>query len=403
MNDSARQVKNKGLRALFCEHAEHCSRLIVDMDFQGMMKDSERKSLCSQIAFLYARNKQAAAPFRIELCGLHDAERHQLEKSGLDSWKQWGLTHSKQPFDLKRNASTMIYLTADAEEELTTLDPTKTYIIGGIVDRNRYKGVTLEKAKNLGIICRKFPIKNYLLTQDPSKQFCPKQVLTVNHVAGILIDFQATQDWCFAFSRNLPRRSYKDRTQPKFHVPKLDVVDRTVVVTQCTTMNGRAAADKYFCEKCNVILVSNEVEDLNEMIQKMRTVEGEEGPRPVVIGFRGDTSSEVDMARLQFIVLPYFSHLHALIICGSEPILDCWIQPVRALLTLVHPSMRLKREGYEGTKYYVASCTSLKRNNVESGKIVLNSCADGLVKSWCLELKKEMIAFDSTVAITVDS
>lgn len=33
----------------------------------------------------------------------------------------------------------VVYLTADSEEELSELKPDETYIIGGIVDRNRYK------------------------------------------------------------------------------------------------------------------------------------------------------------------------------------------------------------------------------------------------------------------------
>lgn len=33
----------------------------------------------------------------------------------------------------------IVYLTADSEEELTELRPDETYIIGGIVDHNRYK------------------------------------------------------------------------------------------------------------------------------------------------------------------------------------------------------------------------------------------------------------------------
>lgn len=40
----------------------------------------------------------------------------------------------------------MVYLTADAAEELQELDLGKVYIIGGLVDRNRYKNVCLEKA-----------------------------------------------------------------------------------------------------------------------------------------------------------------------------------------------------------------------------------------------------------------
>ena len=35
--------------------------------------------------------------------------------------------------------SSVVYLTADTEDELTELRPDETYIIGGIVDHNRYK------------------------------------------------------------------------------------------------------------------------------------------------------------------------------------------------------------------------------------------------------------------------
>ena len=35
--------------------------------------------------------------------------------------------------------STVIYLTADSEDELSELRPDETYIIGGICDHNRYK------------------------------------------------------------------------------------------------------------------------------------------------------------------------------------------------------------------------------------------------------------------------
>jgi Trm5-related predicted tRNA methylase len=35
--------------------------------------------------------------------------------------------------------STIVYLTADSDEELVELKETETYIIGGICDHNRYK------------------------------------------------------------------------------------------------------------------------------------------------------------------------------------------------------------------------------------------------------------------------
>lgn len=45
----------------------------------------------------------------------------------------------------------IVYLSADADETLTELKQDELYIIGGIVDRNRYKFLTLDKASRLGI------------------------------------------------------------------------------------------------------------------------------------------------------------------------------------------------------------------------------------------------------------
>lgn len=44
-----------------------------------------------------------------------------------------------------------MYLTADSDTTIETLDEDKIYVIGGIVDRNRYKLLTSDKAAEQGI------------------------------------------------------------------------------------------------------------------------------------------------------------------------------------------------------------------------------------------------------------
>jgi hypothetical protein len=52
----------------------------------------------------------------------------------------------------------MYYLTSDATEVLWQIDPHATYIIGGIVDRNRFPLLAYKRAETLGIKTVRFPL-----------------------------------------------------------------------------------------------------------------------------------------------------------------------------------------------------------------------------------------------------
>jgi tRNA (guanine9-N1)-methyltransferase len=73
----------------------------------------------------------------------------------------------------------LVYLTADSSNEITDLDPKDVYIIGGIVDRNRHKELTIKKAIDQGIRHARLPISDYLSLNTSC-------VLTVNHVFDIM-------------------------------------------------------------------------------------------------------------------------------------------------------------------------------------------------------------------------
>ena len=66
-----------------------------------------------------------------------DTDYPRNESEALDA------SSSRNPVTIKTPASaaqdTVVYLTADSEQELVELKPEETYIIGGICDHNRYK------------------------------------------------------------------------------------------------------------------------------------------------------------------------------------------------------------------------------------------------------------------------
>ena len=93
----------------------------------------------------------------------------------------------------------LIYLTSDATDILYTLDKNCTYIIGGIVDRNRFKNLTYYKASNQYIRTAKLPIQEYFhLTKT--------HILTVNHVYEILLNFSKSNNWYDALKQVIPAR-----------------------------------------------------------------------------------------------------------------------------------------------------------------------------------------------------
>lgn len=79
--------------------------------------------------------------------------------------------------------SSLVYLTGDSPNVLTSLEPGKTYILGGIVDRNRYKSLCLNKAIELGIEHAQLPIGEHL------PEMGTRKVLTVNQVYEILVNW----------------------------------------------------------------------------------------------------------------------------------------------------------------------------------------------------------------------
>lgn len=98
-----------------------------------------------------------------------------------------------------RQKPEVVYLSSDSEETLTELKPYGVYIIGGLIDKNRYKGASYKKAQELGIRTAKLPIGDYM-------KMATRSVLTINHVYEIMLNWLETGDWAKAFGAVIPKR-----------------------------------------------------------------------------------------------------------------------------------------------------------------------------------------------------
>jgi len=94
---------------------------------------------------------------------------------------------------------TLVYLTADSENLIEDLQDDKAYIIGGIVDHNRYKKLTLNKANEQKIVHARLPIQENIKLSSSA-------VLTVNHVFSIIGEYLSCRNWQQTLTTVIPER-----------------------------------------------------------------------------------------------------------------------------------------------------------------------------------------------------
>ncbi|KAI4119942.1 MAG: hypothetical protein LQ345_000201 [Seirophora villosa] len=205
---------------------------VIDCGFDDLMLDGERKSLASQITRSYSDN--CRAPFRsclfVSSFGGHLKERYDTVLSGhhrnwkgirflegdfeeaarqadelmkgdlggklAGAFKQIESTHPAEP---DAEPGEVVYLTSDSPDTLTELKPYSTYIIGGIVDKNRHKGICYQRAMDRGMKTAKLPIGDYM-------KMTSRFVLATNHVVEIMLRWLELRDWAMAFLQVIPKR-----------------------------------------------------------------------------------------------------------------------------------------------------------------------------------------------------
>lgn len=123
-------------------------------------------SLTSQLAYTYSANRRSSTPFTSLLfTSLNGRTKARLDAINDAGYKRWTNTKwweegydriwtSKSDScggdeDVDAHRASVVYLTADSEEELIELKEGEIYVIGGICDHNRYKVCTLKKPHTL--------------------------------------------------------------------------------------------------------------------------------------------------------------------------------------------------------------------------------------------------------------
>lgn len=187
-------------------------QVIMDCEFDELMNNKEIVSMSNQITRSYSAKRHCDYEVPLKILSFNKNLKQRFDKSVSQYVKWQGIEFSeneKLVDILPSERENVVYLTADTDEIIETLEEGHTYIIGGIVDKNRHKLLCVNKAKELGLKVGKLPIDKYI-------EMNGRQVLATSHVYELLCKwYEEGGDWKKAFDVVLPPRKVKKEEADK--------------------------------------------------------------------------------------------------------------------------------------------------------------------------------------------
>lgn len=124
----------------------------------------------------------------------------------------WPVNKYEESLLERYDPSDIVVLSPDAQDPLDAIDPSKVYVIGGIVDKTVQKGLTRDFAQQHNLMSFRLPIKEHaeqLGLGFPGANTRP--ILTAADVVTALVLFHETQEWHTSLTVAIPQRK---RRQP---------------------------------------------------------------------------------------------------------------------------------------------------------------------------------------------
>lgn len=174
-------------------------KLVVDCSFDNLMLIKDVRKLHKQIQRCYAENRRSSHPVQFYLTSLGGQLKQSMDDKdkGWVNWKDINIKTEHYSEVVAKEE--LVYLTSDSPNVLEELDQKKAYVIGGLVDHNHHKGITFERAKELGIDHAQLPLSSFVKMNS-------RKVLAVNHVFEIILAYLEKGSWREAFFTVLPQR-----------------------------------------------------------------------------------------------------------------------------------------------------------------------------------------------------
>merc|ERR1719259_154986 len=172
------------------------------------MTPQGKGDLGRHIKFAMQRNRFYPTPFNIQICSFNS------ENEACKALLKYnpGLLNTDCLVDLHEGSyldvaprDSVVYLSPHASEELEAVEPSATYVIGGLVDLCGGNQWSVQRAEEAGVAVRRLPLDRHVQWARGTKS------LSVHHVFGILLDYAHHGCWERAIRRHVPAQRIRPR------------------------------------------------------------------------------------------------------------------------------------------------------------------------------------------------
>ncbi|XP_022711780.1 mitochondrial ribonuclease P protein 1-like [Varroa jacobsoni] len=211
LNSIMIRIVDKSMHRFFEErlvaNMPFAQKLALDFGYDYIMSDRESRKAAADVKALYSYNRSCSDPFNLIFCSFAELENNDFQ--GQSSTSSCNLLEKlinnrsiTFPCEYTSRCVTemfpreqIVYLSPQGEDELETLDDDKVYVLGVLVDKEYQPGLSLKRARQLGVRSARFPARVRLLWEQEEKP------LHVVHCLKVLQDIKSGKDWQYAMSK----------------------------------------------------------------------------------------------------------------------------------------------------------------------------------------------------------
>lgn len=166
--------KRKKLKQNKIDNSPNLVSVAIDFDYEELMMDKDIAKCAKQMLRVYTENRKSSMPIRLHFTSIKEDSRIEKSLSRNDGYKNWDVKIHQESYLELFDHKSIVYLTSDSDNVLNEVEPDTVYIIGGLVDHNHQKGLTLKRAQEHGLRTARLPLSEHI-------EMKTRSVLTIVH------------------------------------------------------------------------------------------------------------------------------------------------------------------------------------------------------------------------------